>query len=81
MGSLPTPGKDIPLDTLLPPGPVEPAGAPHLRVLGVLLQQQGQDAVGDAVESAEGGTRCCLQEFGTGPHQLHVGLAQMVPAI
>lgn len=69
------------LDTLLPPGPVEPEAAPHLRVLGVLLQQQGQDAVGDAVVGAEGGTCCCLQEFGTGPHQLHVGLAQMVPAI
>lgn len=69
------------LHTLLPPGPVKPVGAPHLCVLVVLLQQQGQDAVGDAVVGAEGGTRCCLQEFGTGPHQLHVGLTQMVPAI
>lgn len=88
------PRKDGHLHTLLPSCLPEPAGTlsptacygrawgdPHLRVLGVLLQQQGHDVVGDAVVSAEGGTRCCLQKFGTWPHQLHVGLAQMVPTI
>lgn len=56
-------------------------GAPHLRMLVVLLQQQGKDAVGETMVSAEGGTCCCLQQFGTWPHQLHVRLTQMVPAI